>query len=79
MHLDLSDDEATALAQELRERPLYALATHPHPEGDPRETPTRAGPRALAAAQGVCAAADDRSQKAPLDKDVQVVRDKSIS
>jgi hypothetical protein len=61
MHLDLSDDEAAALTQELHEivedDRLPVLAAHPHTEGDPRQAQTGAGARALAAAEGVCSAA----------------------
>jgi hypothetical protein len=60
MHLNLTDEETAALTKELhdyrRERPLPPVTSHPHPEGDPREAKTRAGPRALAAAEGVCTA-----------------------
>jgi hypothetical protein len=57
MHLDLSDDEAAALTQELHdivENDRYPLlAAHPHAEGHTREAQTGAGPRALAAEEGV--------------------------
>jgi hypothetical protein len=68
MHLDLTDEETAALIQELhdirRERPLPVLAAYPHPEGDPREAQAGAGSRALASAEGQCAAASC-SPKAP--------------
>jgi hypothetical protein len=66
-----------ALTQELHnivvERSLPVLAeqitsamftAHPHAEGHTREAQAGAGPRALAAAEGVCAAASCRGQKA---------------
>ena len=69
MHLDLTDEETAALAQELHDiverdrypfspriRTLRAVLNKLRPE------PVS---RALAAAEGVCAAASDRGQKAP--------------
>jgi len=48
MQIELSDDEAAALVQELHniveKRPVSALAKHPHPERHTRQTPARAGP-----------------------------------
>jgi hypothetical protein len=41
-----------------------ALAAHPYPESDPRRAQTGAGARGLAAAEAVCTAAGDGSQKA---------------
>jgi hypothetical protein len=60
MTLDLTEEEAAALLRELDEiietdrYPFFA--PHPHPQGDPRQAQTGAGSRALAAAEGVCAA-----------------------
>ena len=57
-HLDLADDETAALTRELHDIvendrcPVLAS----HAEGDPRQAQTGAGPRALAAAEGLCAA-----------------------
>jgi hypothetical protein len=42
---------------------VSALSSHPHPEGDPGETPTRAGPRAFAASEDLCAAESDNRHK----------------
>jgi hypothetical protein len=57
MPLDLTDDETAALTQELHdivENDRYpVLAAHPHAEGSPRQAQAGAGPRALAAAEGV--------------------------
>ena len=53
-NLDLSAEEAAALVA-LLTRTMAAVGAHSHPEGDPREAPPRACPRALAAAEGVCA------------------------
>jgi hypothetical protein len=47
-----------------RARPLPVLAAHSHAESHSRQAQTGAGSRALAAAEGVCAAARDGSQKA---------------
>jgi hypothetical protein len=66
-HLDLTDEEAAALIKELgditRERSLPVLIAHPDPEGDPGQAATRAGARALAAAQGVRSAASNGCQR----------------
>ena len=67
MHLDLSDDEAAALAQESFTKSSRKTATrsrrHPHAEGDPRQTETGAGPGALATAEGLRVTANNGSQK----------------
>ena len=59
-HLDLTDEEAAALIKELADitgNDRYPFSPrNPDPEGDPDQTQTRAGPRALAAAEGVRAA-----------------------
>jgi hypothetical protein len=68
MHLDLSDEETAALTQELHdivESDRYPFSPRIRSEGDPRQAPTRAHPRVLAAAEGVCAAASRPSRKAP--------------
>jgi len=44
---------------------LPVLAAYPDPESDPGQAATRAGPQAVAAAQGVCVAASNGCQKAP--------------
>jgi hypothetical protein len=62
-NLDLDDDEAAALAALLTrtiDRDRYPLSPR-----DPRETQARACPRAVAAAQGVCAAEGYGSSKTP--------------
>jgi hypothetical protein len=41
------------------------FTAHPHAEGEPRQDLTRAGPRAFAAVEGLCAAASSRGPKAP--------------
>jgi hypothetical protein len=68
MHLDLTDDEAAALTQELHdivENDRYPfLPPHPHAEGDPQQAETRAGSRAPVAGEGLCATAGNRHQKA---------------
>ena len=51
MHLDLSDDEAAALTQELHdivENDRYPFSSHPHAEGHSRQAQTGAGAQALA-------------------------------
>jgi hypothetical protein len=65
MHLDLSDEESAALTKELdditrNDRYPFSPA-HSHAEGDLAEPQARAGARALAAAEGVCAAESDSS------------------
>jgi hypothetical protein len=58
MHLDLSDEETAALTQELHEiveNDRYPSSPRIHTL---RGTQTRAGPRALAAAEGLCAAVE---------------------
>ena len=51
MHLDLSDEEAAALTQELHdivENDRYPFSSHPHAEGHSRQAQTGAGAQALA-------------------------------
>ena len=68
MQLDLTDDEAAALTEELHEivendrYPFSLSRSHlrcspriPHAEGDPRQAQAGAGSRAPAAAEGVWA------------------------
>ena len=61
-HLDLTDDEAAALTQELHdivENDRYPFSpAHPHAEGHSRQAQTGAGAQALAAAEGLCAAVE---------------------
>jgi hypothetical protein len=53
MHVDLSDEEIAVLMRELDTTiegdRFPALAPHPDLEGDPRQAPAEAGPRALGA------------------------------
>jgi hypothetical protein len=62
MHLDRSDGETAALTKELDD---IAIRAHPHTESDPRQAQTRAGPRAFAVAEGLCAAASNHSEEGP--------------
>ena len=62
MNLELTDDEAAALIQELHatvENDRYPFSSRPRAEEPTRETQTGARPRALAAAEGLCAAASN--------------------
>jgi hypothetical protein len=69
MILDLTHEETGALARLLSQTingHRYPLSPRIQtPKGDPCQDPTRAGPRAFAAAKGVRAAASDRGQRAP--------------
>jgi hypothetical protein len=70
MNLDLTDAEAEALIQELSGTINYARypprPSHSNTAGDPPEAPTGAGPRALFAAEGVCAAIEKADIDPPM-------------
>jgi hypothetical protein len=60
MNIDLTDEEAAALTKELHDiiqNDRYPFSPRIQTlKSDPRQTQTGAGPRALAAAKGICAA-----------------------